>query len=270
MPDPVTGAVAGAGMIGVGGFMAEKGNRKQQDAIRRANEWLMGHFEDLSGEVDDRYEGLLGQYSDLMMGEDSGYTATYNQLTGDLDSMYDSMLSEFRTGREEVLSAYDVGRTNTLAAIDQSTQDAQRRAIASQAFTGMGNTSFGAAQVAGLGAQGAMQKGVVEEQYATGRANILGQTTAGIAGIQGQQIASTQGLGSQYMSGMSHYASSLASMQQAQTGLHANLMGQPAQTAYSGMMQSAQIPTGSAFWGGQIAGIGSGLISSAAVGAFGA
>ena len=253
MPDP------GLPLSIAGGFMSERGNRQQQQAIGEAGNWLMGHFEGIAGDVNEQYENLLAQYSDLMMGPDSGYTATYNQLTGDLDSMYDNMLSEFRTGREEVLSAYDIGRTNTLAAIDQSTQDAQRRAVASQAFTGMGNTSFGAAQVAGIGTQGALQKGVVEEQYATGRANILGQTTAGIAGIQGQQIASTQGLGSQYMGGMQNYASSLASMQQAQTGMYANLMGTPAQSVYSGMMQSAQIPTGSAFWGPQLAGIGSGL-----------
>ena len=259
MPNPAVGV--GAGMMGIGGFMAEKGNRKQQRLIGEAGDWLMGYMEDLAGETDERYEGLIAQYSDLMMGDESGYTASYNQLTGDLDSMYDTMLTEYTAAREDVRSAYDVGRVNTLAAIEQSTQDAQRRAIASQAFTGMGNTTFGGAQIAGIGTQGALQKGVVEEQYATGMANILGQTAAGRAGIQGQQIATTQGLGSQYMGGMQGYASTLAGLQQSQTGMYANLMAQPAQSVYAGMMQSAQIPTGSGFWGPMIGGIGSGLMS---------
>ena len=242
---------AGAALMIGGSIMGERGNRKQQRMIGEAGDWLLGYMEDLAGDVDVRYEDLISQYSELMMGDESGYTAAYNQLTGDLDSMYDTMLTEYTAAREDVRSAYDVGRVNTLAAIEQNTLDSQRRAMATQSFTGMGNTTFGGAQIAGIGTQGALQKGVVEEQYATGMSSIL----------QGQQIASTQGLGSQYMGGMQTAASTIASLQQAQTGTYAGIMGQPAQSVYAGMMQSAQIPTGSAYWGPMMAGIGSGMMS---------
>jgi hypothetical protein len=218
-------------------------------------------MEDLAGDVDVRYEDLISQYTELMMGDESGFTASYNQLIGDLGSMYDETLSDFMAGREEVRSAYDVGRVNTLAAIDQNTLDSKRRAMASQAFTGMGNTTFGDAQVAGIGTQGALQKGVVEEQYATGMSSILATTTAGRAGIQGQQIAGRQGLGSQYMGGMQAAAGTIAGLRQSQTGMYAGLMGPVGQTIYGGMMQSAQIPTGSGYWGPMLAGMGAGMMS---------
>jgi len=252
--------LAGAGMMIGGGFMSEKGNRDQQRLIAEAGQWYMDYMSDLAGDVDERYEGLIAQYSDLMMGDESGYTASYNKLTGDLDSMYDTMLTDYTAAREDVRSAYDVGRVNTLASIEQNTLDAQRRAMASQAFTGMGNTTFGGAQIAGIGTQGALQRGVVEEQYATGMANILGQTATGRAGIQGQQVAGRQALGAQYQTGMANYANTLQGIQQHQTGMYAGLISQPAQTVYEGMMTSAQIPTGGAFWAPQIAAAGSSLM----------
>ena len=253
MPDP------GLPLSIAGGFMSERGNRKQQQAIGKAGDWLMGHFEGIAGDVDDRYEDLLGQYSDLMMGPDSGYTAAFNTVSEQLGGLFSNMISQYTEGRAGVLAEADRGIEQHLASIDRSTQHAQRSAAAQQAFTGLGNTSFGQAQIGAIGAEGARQRGMAQEQYAMTRAGILGETTAGLAGLHGAQITSTQGLGQQYMGGMQAYASSLASMQQAQTGLYANLMGQPAQSVYGGMMQAAQIPTGSGFWGPQLAGIGSGL-----------
>jgi hypothetical protein len=48
----------------------------------------------------------------------------------------------------------------------QTTQTEQQKMSARNAFTGIGQTTFGQGKIASLGQQGALQEGVVREQYA--------------------------------------------------------------------------------------------------------
>lgn len=182
----------------------------------------------------------------------------------DLQSDYDSYLEEYTQRTDAAMATYDVGRQNTLAAIQQNTLDSQRQAKAQQAFSGMGNTSFGGAQVAGIGLQGAMQQGMVEEQYAAGMAQMQQGQAAGIVGLQQNRAGLTAELGSQYASGLAgmqqNFASQGANLAMQGHGQYLNLQTAPLNQVYAGQMQSAQIPTGMGMLGSALGGIGSGLI----------
>jgi hypothetical protein len=133
-------------------------------------------------------------------------------------------IANYRTGMEDVLATATVGRTNTLAAIDQATARSRSQAQQMQAFTGLGGTSFGASSLAQIEGQGALQKGVVEEQYAGQLAGIKQAMVTGVSGLEQNRLAQQMGL-----------LQNVSTLEQAQVGRRMGM--QEAQTA----MESARL-----------------------------
>jgi len=263
MPDPVTGIIGGGAMLG-GGILSHQANQDQAGAIGQAGQWLQDQYAQLQGEQSERFESIMGQFDDTFSGTMEDFYSGMSEQVDLVNAAYDNILSTYQAGMGESIAAYDVGRQNTLASIQQSTQDAQRRAIAQQSFSGMGNTSFGSAQVAGIGLQGAMQEGMVEEQYATGMSQLLANQTSGIAGLQQQQIGMTSQLG-QTAAGAGLTAGMAGGQFAANLGMqglgqYLNLGTAPLNQVYGGQMQAAAMPSGTGMIGSALGGIGSGLI----------
>lgn len=264
MPDPITGLLGGGAMLG-GGILAHQANQDQAGAIGQAGQWLQDQYSQLQGEQVERFDEIMGQFDDTFTGSLEDFFANMGDVIQGVNTAYDDIIiADYRAGMDESIEAYDVGRQNTLALLEQQTLDSQRRAIGEQSFTGMGGTSFGQAQVAGLGAQGALRAGAVEEQYATGMSQLLAGRTSGLAGLQQQQIGMTTQLGQQaagagLTAGMAggQFAANLG-MQG--LGQYLNLGTAPLNQMYAGQMQAAAMPSGTGMIGSALGGIGSGLL----------
>jgi hypothetical protein len=127
-------------------------------------------------------------------------------------------IADFRTGMQGVRATAAVGRTNTLAAIDQATQSNLSRTQQMQALTGLGGTSFGASSLSAIQSQGAMERGIVEEQYADKLAGIEQAMVSGVTGLEQQRLAQQMGM-----------LQNVSTLEQAQVGRRMSM--QEAQTA---------------------------------------
>lgn len=185
----------------------------------------MGLFDNLFGgrsnfkgairNLENAYKGVR-EYSDVEYGkiideflkERTANADVYSKAYNDAISQYSSLMAQsreaFKASSQEAYRTLASGRDATLKLVQQQADQATGRAQVSGMLTGLSNTTFGQNYVNAVAAQGALQMGAVEEQYAQtlasaqmAQANALAQMEQGAA-----QSLFAAGLGSaQYQSG---------------------------------------------------------------------
>jgi hypothetical protein len=259
--------IVGAGLIVGGGVMAHQANMSQKGNLGRAAGRVQSEYNRLTLEQEERFADMFRRFGSSYDSSVSGFETAGDEMIADLTSMYDEIAMGLSGTQAEALSAYDVGRVNTLEATRRATEASAGRQIASNVFGGLGNTTFGNAAVAGIRGQGALQEGVIEEQYATGKAAMMNQQAMSYAGLRSQQAGA---IGSMTQS----YNTTLAGMQQRGAGMKVDLennalsqwlalQSRPIDLRYNTDMQIAQVPSGMATGGGVMGSIGGGLMAAA-------
>lgn len=245
----------------------------------------MGFFTDLFGSEGDReylfsqafdqasgdlltgygeFQDYLSQAYDMMMGDMGGdrfrsdYQAGITQLEGALDSARSFMQSSFASQREYLEQGYDASKDQTSAAFDQAMQRTSQR----NAFTGMGNTSFGASMLTAIDQQEGNALGLIDERRNENLAALMGQQAAMNSQFElnagGALMNAQAGLASGSFNTTTAAAGLLQSIGQA--GL--NTYGQIAQFRYgTGENQAANVGSGFNL-GGALIGMAGGAISS--------
>jgi len=274
MPDPITGLIGGGlGILG-GGIFGHQGNMARRGAMAGAGRALQQAYREMLDKQEDRFGDIHDTYTETYEGAIDGFSENYQAVLDRMNTQYTGLLSMYETGADEAIAAYDVGRDNTIAATRQATESAARRQLAANAITGMGNTTYGNAAVAGIERQGALQEGVVLEQYATGRAGLLANKTQGLAAIMGNRISQTATLGGQHMGGLASlqtgYAGGLSQLDMTGLNQYLQIAEGPIRAQFDTQMAIAQMPTGMDAFAGALGGIGSGLLAGAAGGMFAA
>jgi len=263
----VIAAVVGGGLMIGGGIMAHQANQAMSGRIGAAGRALSDAYGQLSADQEERFSGLLERFSSSYDSSVTGYEDAGAALIGDIDSFYDEILSGMAGRQGEALATYDVGRQNTLAATRQATEASAARQVGQNAFGGLGNTTFGNAAVSGIRAQGALQEGVIEEQYAAGKANMMNQQALSFAGLQGQKANLMSGMGQAYnarLAGMQQQgAMTRASMESGALNQWLSLQERPITLGYENAMQLAQVPSGMGAASAAMGGIGSALLGGA-------
>jgi hypothetical protein len=199
-----TGLAVGGVAMGVGsiasGILAKQAADSKQRAFRTMTEWAGGQYQDLGKYQQEQQDKILKSFLENRSGNLSQYTTDYTKLIGDFDTRFKELetaynqqasgiTSQFREGMGEVKRIAGVGRTNTLAAIEQATSRNIARMSQAQAFTGLAGTTFGQGVLAAEESQGALQKGVVEEQYASQLAGIEQALVSGVSSLEQQRLA---------------------------------------------------------------------------------
>ena len=206
----------------ISGFIDDVFGNPALDRQNAASANLMGQYSGVADEYRDRNEEIISQFQSMLQSSQGEYTANFESLLQTFQDRSTSTMEQYTAGMDEAIATYDVGRESTLQHIDQTTEANQRRQTQANAFSGLGNTTFGSSQVAAYGTQGAMQKGMVEEQYATGLSALQQGRTAGETGLRTQFNQQAAGM-------QSGYAGNLAQMQQggasAAAGMGMNNMG---------------------------------------------
>jgi hypothetical protein len=195
----VGGVVAGTGAI-ASGILAKQAADAKARAYRTMTEWAGGQYQDLGKFQQEQQDKILKSFLENRTTNLSQYKGGYEQLIGDFDKRFKDLenayaqqssgiTNQFQEGMRGVRQTVEVGRNNTLAAIDQATTQNLARMQQSQAFTGLGGTSFGQSALSAQQSQGALQKGVVEEQYASQLAGIEQAMVQGTTSLEQQRLA---------------------------------------------------------------------------------
>lgn len=195
----VGGVVAGVGSI-ASGILAKQAADAKRRAYRTMTEWAGSQYQDLGKYQQEQQDKILKSFLENRTTNLAQYKGGYETLISDFDTRFKELetaysqasagiTSQFREGMGRVRETAAVGRTNTLAAIDQATTQSLARMQQAQAFTGLGGTTFGQSALASEQRQGALQKGVVEEQYASQLAGVEQALTQGVSSLEQQRLA---------------------------------------------------------------------------------
>lgn len=195
----IGGVVAGGGAI-ASGILAKQAADAKARAYRNMTEWAGGQYQELGKYQQETQDTLLKDFVKARKTNLAKYRGDYDRIISDFDTRFTQLETAysqssaaitqgFREGMGRVKETAAVGRTNTLAAIDQATTQNLARMQQAQAFTGLGGTSFGQAALSAEQQQGALKKGVVEEQYASQLAGIEQALTQGVSSLEQQRLA---------------------------------------------------------------------------------
>lgn len=195
----VGGIVGGVGAI-ASGILGKQAADAKARAYRNMTQWAGGQYQDLGKYQQEQQDKILTSFLQDRSSNLGQLKGGFDQLIKDYEDRYRTLetayneqamgiTSQFREGMAGVRRTAEVGRTNTLAAIEQATSQNLARMSQSQAFSGLSGTTFGQGALAAEERQGALQKGVVEEQYASQLAGIEQALVAGTSTLEQQRLA---------------------------------------------------------------------------------
>lgn len=207
----IGGVVAGGGAI-ASGILAKQAADAKARAYANMTEWAGGQYQELGKYQQEQQDKILKSFLENRTANLKQYKGGYEKLIGDFDARFreletaynqqaQGITAGFREGMAGVRRTAEVGRTNTLAAIEQATSQNLARMSQSQAFTGLAGTTFGQSALAAEQRQGALQKGVVEEQYASQLAGIEQALVGGVSSLEQQRLANMTQMAQQRVGG---------------------------------------------------------------------
>lgn len=164
----------------------------RRGALNRVARQSAKAFRDLG----DEYSALFGPIMDQMSRDRAANIDLYRDQMGraqaDYTRYFEQSRSEYAAGMQRALEEMRIGRESTIELSRQQTARQMQRASAANAFTGIGQTSFGQGRLEAIGRQGVLQEGAIREQYAGQLSALEAQRAAGMSAISAQM---GQGLG---------------------------------------------------------------------------
>ncbi len=196
-------------------------------------------FSDLFGDEADRDQAMaraFQQYQSQMNQYISGFESRFGSIISDLEMERDADMAAFTEGFQNAISNYQeavIGRLEsgfgearglmeegfdqTLEDIDRQTEAASLRSVAQGSLTGLGGTSFGAAQTEAIRTEGGRERRRADEQFrremsnlAINEAGALAEAGGGLTNLMVQQTTGESDLRRSYSSAISGLQSSLA------------------------------------------------------------
>ena len=239
----------GAGIIAGGAVLGGIFGKKAADAQKRALDQLRAaanqEYTKLSNYNLEQSDDILTSFLSDRSSNIGDYRQTYESLIANFDAKYADVTSayasgaqgmsaiwntgmndleqQYRSGMQQAYTTAAGGRDATIAAIRQATQSSMARTAQRQALTGLGGTTFGQGQLTGIEQQGALQEGVVQEQYASQLSGIQAATTSGLANIAQTRVRGATDLMGQQVAGMRQLGLGQLS---ATSGMRTDLMNQ--------------------------------------------
>lgn len=226
--------IIGAALAIGGGLLSASAQRAKQDALKRIGHKANLAFTQLGDNYGRDYLPVIERYTAERGRNIDMYRAEMSRSREDFTKYFDQARSEYGQGMERAISAYGTGRDDTIAMMRQQTVRQQQQATARNAFTGLGQTSFGQQSVNAIGDQGDMREGAVREQYASGLSNLEAQRASGLSTLSAQQ--------GQGLSALSqNQAANISNMYQAYSGQIANMEQSRMQNQYNLYQQGLNI-----------------------------
>ena len=199
----------------------------------------MGFFSDMFGDEADRdaamarafqqYQSQMNQYisdfesrfglivSDLEMERDADMAAFTEGFQNAISNYQEAVIGRLESGFGEARGLMEEGFDQTLEDIDRQTEAASLRSLAQGSLTGLGGTSFGAAQTEAIRTQGGRERRRANEQFRREMSNLvlsetgaLAEAGGGLTNLMVQQTTGESDLRRAYSSAISGLQSSMA------------------------------------------------------------
>jgi hypothetical protein len=249
MAAPLAVLGIGAGVMGIGSALGGIFGKKAADAQKRAldqmranaqreytqlanygleqsDEILTSFLVDRSSNIGDyrqTYESLIANFDAKYADVTSAYASGAQGMSAIWNTGMNDLEQQYRSGMQQAYTTAAGGREATIAAIRRATESSVARTAQRQALMGIGSTTFGQGQLTGIEQQGALQEGVVQEQYASQLSGIQAAMTSGLANISQARVRGATDLMGQQVAGMRQLGLGQLS---ATSGMRTDLMNQ--------------------------------------------
>ena len=277
----IAAAIIGGGLMAGGAAMGAMGQRSKRRALLGMKAMAIDDFRNLGDEYKDLFDPIISQYSREREANMSLYRAEIQRAEQSFSRYFEQARTEYGAGMDRALGEMRIGRESTIALSRQETERQQQGARARNAFTGLGQTSFGQGQVQAIGRQGVLQEGAIREQYAGQLSALEAQRAQGMSTLSAQMGQGVSGIQQSLAANLSNmyqtYSGNIANMQQQGLGAQFNMYQQGMNVGYQFGGQAANLAGagvsafGSALgsFGGSLFGAGLGGMMGPSAGALG-
>lgn len=275
--DPLSMTLIGGGLLAGGGILGGFGQRSRRKALERLAQRAKDEYRGLANEYQGLFEPILAQYTQDRAANVDLYRSEMTRARSDFENYFQQARQQYGEGMDKALSELRTGRESTISLQRQQTQRAQQRASAANAFSGLGQTTFGQQRLEAIGQQGVLQEGAIREQYAGQLSAMEAARAQGLSTISAQMGQGLSGIQQAMATNLSNifqsYSGNIANMQTGALASRMNLINQGYGIAYQNQGQAANLAGGmaSAFgsalgsFGGALFGAGlSGMMTPAA------
>lgn len=236
-------------------LFGDEGDR--DEAMRRA-------FEEYKSEMTQYLSDFEGRFGDIISmvesDRDVDIAAFTQGFQSAIDNYQEGVIDQLAAGFGEARGLMEEGFDQTLQDIDRQTEAASLRSVAQGSLTGLGGTSFGAAQTEAIRAEGGRERRRADESFRREMSNLALSEAGALAEAEGNMtnlmVQSTTGLSDLRRSYTSSIAGLQSTLAQTMLGGGQNIAGAGFET---GMARAENI--GSGFNLGQVL-VGAGLAAA--------
>ena len=236
-------AIIGGGLMAGGAVAGGIGQSQKRKALKALGQAAIEDFGELSNEYRDLFAPILDQYTRERTANMDLYRSEMRRAEQSFSQYFDQARQQYGEGMDRALGEMRIGRESSIEATRQETRRQQAAATSRNAFTGLGQTTFGSQRVEAIGSRGALQEGMIREQYAGQLSSLEAQRAQGLSTLSAQMGQGLSGL-QQMM------ATNLSNMYQTYSGNIANMGTQGLGTQFNirqrGMDIGYQAQTGAA------------------------
>jgi len=202
----ILGGVVG---LATGGLLGGRARNSRRRALGRLADAFKTEYGDLASQYALDFESMLGNYIDDRARNMDLYRSEMQQAQSQFQRYFDEARTQYGQGMDRALEEMRTGRESTIALTRQETERQQQRASAMNAFTGLGQTSFGQQRLEAIGRQGTLQEGAIREAYskqlsdleslrATGMSQLTSQMGRGLSALSESQARGLSDIFGQY------------------------------------------------------------------------
>lgn len=259
--------IIGGALAGAGAGMNAMGSAQQEAALMAVKRQAIRRFRTLGNEYRDLLNPIIVQYSKEREENMGLYRTEMNRAITDFTRYFDQARTEYGAGMERALGEMRTGRESTIELSRQQTQRQQQAAAARNAFTGLGQTSFGQGRLEAIGRQGVLQEGAIREQYAGQLSALEAQRAAGMSTLSAQMGQGISGMQQMLATNLSNmyqtYSGNIANMQQQGLGQQFNIYQQGLNIGFGAQMQAANLAgAGVSAFGSALGSVGGSLMGA--------
>ena len=264
---PLVVAIVGGALIAGGAAASSAAARSRRSAMRALGRAAIADFRDLGGEYQDMFTPVMDQFTKDRQTNMDLYRAEMQRAEQSFSKYFDQARAEYGAGMDRALGEMRIGRESTIEATRQETQRQQAAQAASNAFTGLGQTTFGQQRVQNIGAQGALREGMIREQYAGQLSALEAQRAQGMSTLSAQMGQGISGMEQMMATNLSNlyqtYSGNIANMQQQALSNQFNMYQQGLNIGYKFRGQAAELRgAGTSVFGSALNSIGGSLLGA--------
>jgi hypothetical protein len=187
------------------GFFGELlyGSDSRKRAMSRLKSDYLTRYGQLSQDIERSFDPIIGQISQFREQNISRYRTDIGTAMQNYTAAFDRAQRQYETGMGQAISEMRTGRESTIEMLRATVARQEQAATMRNAFTGLGGTTFGQQSVQRIGTQGALQEGMIREQYAQQLSALEAQRASGLSGMSMQYGSGIAQMGAQMATGTS-------------------------------------------------------------------